>query len=150
METNVNNKCKAFTSLEQSRKLAEILSTESADHHYVRKVTDFRGNPVDGEWSHPKYGNPNSKYANYIVQNFTSYEKLPCWSLAALLSVIPQEIFDGEYIINITEGCDDRWVLTYDHYENSYHSFYGLSSGADNLVDVCYKIIQKLHKQKLL
>lgn len=30
METSVNNKCKAFTSLEQSRKLAEILPLESA------------------------------------------------------------------------------------------------------------------------
>lgn len=145
---------KAFTDLEQSKKLAEFLSIESADHHYVRKVTDFRGNPVDGEWSHPKFGNPNSKYANYIVQNFTSYEKLPCWSLAALLSVIPQEIgFDnenGEYVINITEGCDDRWVLTYDHYFNRNHSYYGLSSGADNLVDACYEMILKLNERKLI
>ena len=31
METSVNNKCKAFTSLEQSHKLAEILPVESAD-----------------------------------------------------------------------------------------------------------------------
>lgn len=31
METSVNNKCKAFTSLEQSRKLANILPIESAD-----------------------------------------------------------------------------------------------------------------------
>lgn len=38
---------KAYTNIEQSKKLAEILPTESADHHYVRKVTDFRGNPVD-------------------------------------------------------------------------------------------------------
>ena len=80
---------KAFTDIEQSKKLAEMLPIESADHHYVRKVTDFMGNPVDCEWSYPKYGNPNSKYANYIVQNFSSYEKLPCWSLAALLTLLP-------------------------------------------------------------
>ena len=141
---------KSHTDLFQSKKLAEILPIESADHHYVRKVTDFMGNPVDGEWSHPKYGNPNSKYAKYIVQNFTSYEKLPCWSLAALLSVIPQEIFNGEYIINITEGCDNRWVLTYDHCENWDHSYYGLSSGADNLVDACVEMIEKLYKRKML
>lgn len=34
METRVDNKCKAFTSLEQSRKLAEILPLESADMNY--------------------------------------------------------------------------------------------------------------------
>ena len=79
---------KAFTDIEQSKKLAEILPIESADHHYVRKVTDFMGNPVDGEWSTPKYGSPNSKHANYLVQNFTTYETIPCWSLAALFEVL--------------------------------------------------------------
>ena len=74
----------------------------------------------------------------------------PAWSLSALLSVIPQEIFDGEYIINITEGLDDKWILTYDHCENRYHSYYGLSSGADNLVDACVAMIEKLYKRKML
>lgn len=141
---------KSYTDIEQSKKLAEILSIESADHHYVRKVTDFMGNPVDGEWSQPKYGNPNSKYANYIIQNFTTYETIPCWSLATLLSVIPQELFDGQYVINITEGCDNRWVLTYDLVENRIYSFHGIFSEADNLVDACYEMILKLHEQKLI
>lgn len=38
METSVNNKCKAFTSLEQSRKLAEILPVESADTKYCNQM----------------------------------------------------------------------------------------------------------------
>lgn len=79
---------KSYTDLEQSKKLAEILPIESADMHYVRKTRDFTGNPVNGEWSNPKYGNPNSKHANYMVQNFTSYEVNPCWSLAALLDIL--------------------------------------------------------------
>ena len=54
---------KGYTNLEQSKKLAGILPIESADHHYVRKITDFMGKPVDGKWSNPKYGNPNSKHA---------------------------------------------------------------------------------------
>lgn len=134
METSVNNKCKAFASLGQSRKLAEFLPIESADMCY--RIVAY--NPDD-----------THVYQPYCFVK-TLESDIPCWSLAALLDIIPQEIFDGEYIINITEGCDDRWVLTYDHYENSNHSYYGLSSGADNLVDVCYKIILKLHKQKLL
>ena len=77
-------------------------------------------------------------------------QKTPCWSLAALLDTIPQEIFDGEYIINITEGSDNRWIITYDHYENRNHSYYGLSSSADNLVDACVKIITRLHELKIL
>ena len=41
METSVNNKCRAFTSLEQSRKLAEILPLESAD--MVEEWKDIEG-----------------------------------------------------------------------------------------------------------
>ena len=82
---------KAYTDLEQSKKLAEILSIKSSDYHYVRTVTDFRGKPVDEEWSHPKYGNLNSKYARYIVQDFETYKTIPCWSLSALIELIPDE-----------------------------------------------------------
>ena len=73
-----------------------------------------------------------------------------CWSLAVLLNIIPQEIFNGEYVINITEGCDENWVITYDHIDNKNHSFYGLSTGADNLIDACYEMVLKLNEQKLL
>ncbi len=36
--TSVNNKCKSFTSLEQSKVLAEILPLESADMYYEKKM----------------------------------------------------------------------------------------------------------------
>ncbi len=123
---------KSYTDLDQSNVLAEILPVESADSYY--------------SWHDEHY---------YIVDKDCPYpyslkEKIPCWSLATLLNAIPQEIFDGEYIINITEGRDNRWVLTYDHYENRNHSFYGLSTGADNLIDACYDMIIRLHERKLL
>ena len=35
MDTNINNKCKAFTTLKQSKKLMEILPIESADMEYI-------------------------------------------------------------------------------------------------------------------
>lgn len=131
---------KAFTDIQQSKKLAEKLPTESADHHYVRKVTDFMGNPVDGEWSHPKYGNPNSKYANYIVQNSTSYEKLPCWSLAALLGILSFPAL--RYDIEDGEG---GWIVSCEKDDKMYLSYY-----RDNPVDTCYEMIIKLHEQKIL
>ena len=123
---------KLFTDLPQSKKLTEILPLESSDMHYM----SFRHKDDTIEWI-PQLGTP------------TKYD-IPCWSLAALIEIIPQEIFDGEYIINITEGIDNRWVLTYDHYENRNHSYYGLLIGADNLIDACYKMIIKLHKFNLL
>ena len=62
---------KSFTSLEQSKKLAEILPLESADNYYA--------------WHDERY---------YVVNKdcpypFSLKEKIPCWSLAALLGVFP-------------------------------------------------------------
>ena len=142
---------KAHTDLEQSKKLAEILPLESADHHYVRKVTDFMGKPVDGKWSIPKYGCPNSEHANYMVQNFTSYEVIPCWSLAALLDQLEDVICDEDgnewelvlkkenvqydiYYLNI---CGEQDNIELDH-------FY------DDLVDCCYEMILKLKEKDLI
>lgn len=126
---------KSFSDLEQSRKLAEILPLESADMYYPNRIdTKYQGAlPIEY-----KRGNPLLS------------QEISAWSLAALLSIIPQEIFDGEYIINITEGWDNKWILTYDHHENRNHSYYGLSTGADNLVDACVEMIIKLHKLNLL
>ena len=132
---------KAYTDIEQSMKLAEILPIESADHHYVRKVTDFMGKPVDGEWSHPKYGNPNSKYAHYIVQNFTTYETIPCWSLVALLSVfsLPRLMLDEQ------EDGERGWFVCHYTDDMRYDSYY-----RDEPIDACYNLILQLKEKNLL
>jgi hypothetical protein len=124
---------KSFTTVEQSKMLAKILSLESADMFLAINGTL----PV---------------MSKYIDDGFVTADNtaIPCWSLSALLSLIPQEIFDGEYIINITEGCDNKWILTYDHHENRNHSYYGLSTGADNLVDACTDIIIKLKERNII
>lgn len=129
---------KSFSDLQQSKKLAEFLPLESADMFYISGKGEpiFIGNKMVacGEDDYDALGEPD----------------VLCWSLAALLDIIPQEIFDGEYIINITEGCDNRWVLTYDHHENRNHSYYGLSTGADNIVDACTDIIIKLKERNII
>ncbi len=130
----------------QSSKLAEILPHESADMKWFIPA-DNEGEFIE-EVSLIKNKSEYALFDKITDWNDTPY--LPCWSLAALLNVIPQEIFDGEYILNITEGCDNRWVLTYDGYEDRTKSYYGLSSGADNLVDACYEMILKLHELNLL
>lgn len=142
---------KSFTDISQSKKLTEILPIDSADMTWCN--SSIKGINYTDSW-HAELKTPieiETIFNNAFGSDWkTWWSTIPCWSLAALLSVIPQEIFDGEYVINITEGCDDRWVLTYDHCENRHHSYYGLSSGADNLVDACYETILKLHEQKLI
>lgn len=93
------------TSIEQSKELLRLgLPAESSDMHYVRKVTDFMGNKIENpKWSVPKYGNPNSKHANYIVQNFTDFEILAAWSIDTLFDIIRNEL-DSYTISNETDG----------------------------------------------
>lgn len=152
---------KSYTDIEQSKKLAEILPIESAGHHYVRKVCDYRGNAVDGEWSFPKYGNINSEYANYIVQNFTSYEKIPCWSLAVLLDVLPNEIitdnrFECHYQIDIRkyDGGDNTtfYQIAYGNNRGSSGSWHDIinTGEKESLIDCCVQMILKLHEFKML
>lgn len=136
---------KSFTDIQQSKILAKILPIESADMHYVRKTHDFRGNPVDGEWSYPKYGNPNSKHANYIVQNFTSYEKIPCWSLAALLSVMPKILEYGRPILGTNyEG------FYFVQYRDASMDYVNGTNCYNNPIDACVEMIVKLKENNLL
>lgn len=146
---------RSYTTVEQSKKLAEILPLESADSHYVRNTHDFMGNPVDGKWSHPKYGNPNSQYANYIVQNFSSYDTIPCWSLTALLNVLPiiytnnKKEICGPLHIDITDS-ETPFVLWYVNPLHKGDIVELQTKEYDNLVDACYEMIIKLHELKLL
>lgn len=146
---------KSYTDIEQSKKLAEFLSHESADSHYVRQTHDFRGNTVDGKWSHPKYGNPNSRYANYIVQNFSSYETIPCWSLTALLDVLPivytnnKKEVCGPLHIDITDS-ETPFVLWYVNPLHKGDIVELKTNEYNNLVDACVEMIINLHELKLL
>lgn len=128
---------KSYTDISQSKTLSKILTIESADMGWNVFVDDTTRILPINDWDLIKDGSGNVKF--YYA-----------WSLAALLDVIPQEIFDGEYIINITEGLNNRWILTYDNFENRNHSYYSLSSGANNPVDACYELVLKLHEHKML
>lgn len=131
---------KICTDIPQSKKLAKILSIESADAHYVRESTDLMGNPVDGKWSEIRLGNPEK--ANYIVMNFSSYEILPCWSLTALLEIIRKPTAFDLLIDGRGFRCHCR-----DKHEGK---FYGTDDYCDNPIDACVEIILKLHKLNLL
>ena len=114
---------KSFTSLEQSKKLAEILPLESADMYWK---------------------NGEDKYADSIRVPLTKklWEQImpdinPCWSLASLLGVLP-EIQGGKPIIEL----DDNYI-TYPHMSD-------LHTKADNLADACVAMIIKLSELKML
>ncbi len=119
---------KAFTDIEQSKKLADILPLESADMWWE----------LDKDCSIEAYNlvpliRYNTKERKELFEKYK--ELIPCWSLAALLSVL-QEVDD-----NIEFWSDhEDWNLANAIYEVC------LSSP----VDACVEMIELLHKENLI
>lgn len=71
---------KSYTDIKQSYKLAKILPLESADMYYFRQFDDDYFPPdVESIYLIPLYKDSKEDF-NYDI---------PCWSLAALLKLIP-------------------------------------------------------------
>lgn len=115
---------KSYTDLGQSKKLAEILSLESADMW-------FYPYPNDEYWYEvPNMGNADKKY-----------NQLPCWSLTALLNELPNGI---DIIKEEADTENERYMCTLGINDNIISTF------ADNPVDACFEMILKLKELKLL
>lgn len=120
---------KAYTDIEQSRKLAEIQSIESADMRFC--------------FNHTLDGRITGHYP--MIGREPSMGTIPCWSLAALLDVLPLEIeihtqTDGHKIYYYVESYMKRMGK----------EIYLSTERHENLVDACYEMIIKLNERKLL
>ena len=113
---------KSYTDIEQSKKLAEFLPFGSADMYYACDATT-----------------PNVMTS--CKQDYRCY--IPCWSLTALLGVLPT--IDDEFEPQLHRSLD-KYRCTYEGEEDSS----GLWRVADNPIDACYEIILKLHELKML
>ena len=138
---------KSYTDIEQSRKLAEILPINSADMDYIPVVN------IDGEYSI----NVNIWDNDHIIEEGW----IPCWSLAALLNILPNEIvtdsrFECHYQIDIHkyDGGDNTTL-----YQIAYGNNRGLSGSwhdmvstgeKESLIDACAAMIENLYKQNFL
>ena len=122
---------KAYTDIEQSKKLSEILQLESADMFYNEESDEtYRKDIVD------------TKYSRVIREGQKHYLEeygIPCWSLAALIKVLPSiEGFKPVIDLDINQL----------RYEGKYRD--ELCFDSENLIDACYEMILKLHEQNLL
>lgn len=132
---------KAYTDIEQSKKLAEILSVDSADmsinHSLFHNMTTVLTTPY--------------KKLHEFFSGDTPDTTLPCWSLAALLDQLEDVICDedgNEYELVIKkEGVqyDIYYLNICGEQENiELDRFY------DDLIDCCYEMIVKLKERNLL
>ena len=125
---------KSYTDLEQSKKLSKILPLESADMWWSRcTITDFG----DGILKVSYAVEPCN-----ISQFKNTREDVPCWSVAALLDIMPLEVSfakqtDGENIYYYTASDDARYcdVHTQRHL---------------NIVDACVEMILILKERNLI
>jgi len=110
----------SYTSIEQSKVLAEILPLESADMWYW-------------EWpTAPSYNNWNIRPMFHKGDDIVN---IPCWSLAALIGVLPKGTnINTPSLINARYCCWNNYVAI----DNI------------NLVDACVNMIIKLHERKIL
>lgn len=113
---------KAYTDIEQSKKLAEILSVKSADMCYKIYVEE------DGI---PDY------QVTLCPYKFASWISIPCWSLAALLEIIPEVL--------VERRIPDAWdCVSYAECQMT------SANNFENLIDACVEVILKLHELKML
>ena len=108
---------KSYTGLEQSKKLAEFLPLESAD---------FQSKTIESN------ADADVDDVSYVIH--------PCWSLAALLSVLPRVNIEKEI------SSDD----TYNYRIKAYIRDGYIGDWYDNPVDACVELILKLHELNLL
>ena len=131
---------KSFTSLEQSKKLAEILPLESADMVYFGI---HQG--MDGKYYLSGTNTEDDVvpiYKNFCIKVFAKttasdvINQLPCWSLAALLDVLPKGTN-----ISTPKPINELGYCCWNQYDEIY---------ADNPIDACVAMIEKLHELKML
>ena len=112
---------KSYTDLEQSKKLAEILPLESADMCYLQE-------------------NGQAKTISPLklseILNVSKPQVIPCWSLVSLLGILPNGIVMNKDSQNGKYHCSSKYIGTY--------------VTADNPVDACVAMVEKLHELNLL
>lgn len=125
---------KSYTDLEQSERLAKILPLESADMALCSKVQPLMTDYISAK---KKFSN-----AGEIPID-------PCWSLAALLDILPKEYYPiKDHKTDLILGKPkNKWCVLYWDTTGMQH---GEETLGDNPVDACYKMILKLKELNLI
>ncbi len=130
---------KSYTNLEQSKKLAKILPLESADMWWA-----WYSSPL----SNGHYGD----FPMFCKPVCNPDESVPCWSLSALISVLPSRLFDStpkRKELYLLPDSDKSYCFYRQFAVKTKGKIYLLTEG-ECLVDACYKMVLKLHELNLL
>ena len=127
---------KSYTDLEQSKKLAKILPLESADMYWLNRHIDL---------TESKYEVFVIDKSNKYIDFFKSYavavdnnEIIPCWSLAALLSVI-KPINENTYTLKGT--LDGGATISFDEITS-------MMFQEEEIIDAVFEMVVLLKENK--
>ena len=109
---------KTYTDIEQSRELEKIVPLESADLYYYK-------------YGLPHFIEGQGDYESIRTDKYHDY--IPCWSLAALLNVLPSSTLDSSDNHRYRFRCMERYTEWY-----------------DNAINACVAMIERLHELKML
>ena len=124
---------KAYTDLEQSKKLAEFLPLESADMWYW----EFPTAPTYNGYGYPMF------HKGEDIRN------VPCWSLAALLNYLREIDFFPE--IEADEHGVTMSINYYDEEEARLLApVHNIKVKAESFIDACVEMILKLKENNNL
>ena len=127
---------KSYTDIERSKVLAEILPLDSADYFYKYCI---------GHYNSIYYRLETYPYNKGANKN----HDIPCWSLAALLNVLPKIYYPvKDHKTDLILGKPkDKWCVLYWDTTGMQH---GEETLGDNPVDACVDMIVKLKEQNLI
>lgn len=130
-----------YTTIEQSKKLTEILPLESANGFWeYHNMWYSEGDEWEGYEDYPR-AEPYLEYTRNENEWKEDKSDVPCWSLAALLSVLP----NGTNIVKEEADTEnEKYMCTAGINGDIIPTF------ANNPIDACYEMILKLHELKKL
>ena len=134
---------KAYTDIEQSKKLAEILPIESADYTHL-------GKDEDNVLTRSYFESCSSELKEWIGKD----EIYPCWSLTSLLDILPKEYTNSKnqvctLHIDIVDS-ETPYLMWYANPEHEGSIVEIKTKEYSNLIDACYEMVLKLHESNML
>ncbi len=139
---------KHYTTIEQSKKLLELgLNPESADMCYVIDYAE------SNKWGKDKYNLQIDTYGLMVQQR----DNIPCWSMEALLDILPKTIIVKGYTISLFT-CGEYFPVDSDFkYYIQYLRVNGVEKGdvefettlCDTLFDAVYSMEVMLLEQQI-
>lgn len=126
---------KAFTDIEQSKKLAEILPIDSADMWWSKNFIYYNPTAAIGI---------SAEYSNVYTYKFGE-DDIPCWSLATLLKVLSETArnIDEDGLVDISSYKNIEWDISMINCEIS-------NITSNDLIDACVELIYKLKAKDLI